>query len=193
MPPGEAADLLRISSGLVVDAPEALPGVSSEERQKALLLQAQLHLLLAWNLEEKSLELSSLGEGLASQYERFGKALGLEEDDDATEAGLVRPVDLDEGDELLPRLEVAAAMLAFLPAGSCLYTEDSPLVTAWMEQGVGFSGLADGCSQELAQACSGCEDLQVARVPGWKLAGRREPVAGLPWLEHDYLAAFRAR
>lgn len=193
MPPDEVADLQRFSSGLAADIAKDTAEASPEQKQKALLLQAQLHLLLAWSLEERKLELSSLGHGLASQYERFGQALGLEEDQEATEAGMVRPLTLEEGDDLTPRLEVAAAMLPFLPAGSCIYTEDSHLATAWLEQGIAFSGLEEGCSQELAQAFSGCEDVQLARTPGWRLAGKRGAVPELPWLDHEYLAAFRAR
>ena len=158
------------------------------------MLQAQLRLLLAWNLEERSMELSSLGQGLASQYERFGQALGLEEDEEGEEgedAGLLRPLSLNDGDDLLPRLEIVAAMLPFLPAESCLYTEDPHLVTAWMEQGMVFSGLDAQSSQELVLAFSGSDDVQLARAPGWRLAGKRGPEAELPWLEQEYLAVFR--
>lgn len=187
MDPTELAELKRFSSGAPFDA----QAVSPQERHKAALLQAQLHLLLAWNLEERSLELSSLGKGLHSQYERFGQALGLEQDQEASEAGLGQPVSLDDAEPQLPVLEVLAAMLAFVPEHGCLYSEDQRLVASWQEQGLSFITLEERGEEQLQQAFSGQEDIVVGQAPGWRLAGRSGPFEDMPWLEREFLAVCR--
>lgn len=156
--------------------------LQAQERAKA-----QCTLLLAWNLEERNLELSDLSKGLASHYERFGKALGLEDDGGEAEDELNSPVPLDDQASSLPRLQVVGAMLAFLPPESCLYTEDDRLYQEWRERGVEFSPAQP---ESLPFRCDVREagSLVTASAPGWKLAGLSRPTQHAPWLDREYSA-----
>lgn len=154
----------------------------------AARLQAQLQLLLAWNLEQRSLEVSSLNKGIADNYARFGQVLGLDSEEEAAEAGLGKPMLAEDNASLLPRLDVVAAMLAFLPAGSCLYSEDQGLLEAWAEQGLEFVALEEE-GHSLAEPLG--TGAAVCKVPGWRLAGLRGAVPEKPWLEREFWAACR--
>ena len=108
--------------------------LQAQERAKA-----QCTLLLAWNLEERNLELSDLSKWLASHYERFGKALGLEDDGGEAEDELNSPVPLDDQASSLPRLQVVGAMLAFFASGVLLVHGRRQTVSGVAERGVEFS------------------------------------------------------
>jgi len=187
----ELGDLQRFASGAQAkDAPTEAESVETAR------VQAQLRLLLAWNLEERAMELLDLGQGLASQYQRFGQALGLDDDEqddasgdqEARQAGIASPVPADDVEDTLPGIEAVGSMLAFLPAQCCLYSDALGLVTAWRESGLEFIPLEDDADAGELAALLGPGRF-VCRAPGWKLAGLKSADPSMPWLEREYLAA----
>lgn len=161
-------------------------------KAQALVTQAQLTLLLAWYIEERSLELKDLSQGLASQYERFGAALdGKAEDtegimkdaDDVAETGLQAPLIDAEEAGTLPGPEVVAGILAFLPQEAALFTEDKALVAQWLE--AGLTPVAFENSEYAARfpRFKGYAGLQVVTAPGWRLAGMSRPQPEKKWLD----------
>lgn len=187
MDPGELADLQRFAAGSEAQVPQSRESARAAEEQAAKL-QAQLRLLLAWNLEERAKELADLGQGLASQYQRFGQALGLGEGDDEDEsrdAGLSAPLLSQDAEDSLPHAEILASMLAFVPPGSCVYSDNPALTAVWREQGLEFKPFEDdedSLAKTLGSKTSCC------RAPGWRLAGLPGPDVARPWLDAAFLA-----
>lgn len=184
--PGELDDISRFASQTHKAEPTA------QERLAAGLQQAQLALLLALSLEERSAELSGLDRDLSAQYARFGQALGLEEGDesgtplaDAGLSGLSSPLLTEEDAAALPCVESVAAMLAFLPEGAALYSEDPRLAAFWAEAGLDFAPLPEG--DPLRKRLSGQEAaVLAARATGRQLIGADRPLPDKPWLERGF-------
>ena len=183
VPPGslrkdEDADLGRFSaSGFVPGAEQG-----GDPAQK-LLTQAQMTLLLAWDLEERHMELAGLDKDLSASTRRFESALHA--DDERGESEFSAPAlnasaAGSEGDEPTPaqRMRVLEAMLAWLPRGTWICTDDKILAAAWCEAGIS----AESGSDALPEALQGVS-AKILRAPGWRLCGHSQPVKDKPWLD----------
>ncbi len=184
--PGELDDIARFASQTQKTEPTA------QERLAAGLQQAQLALLLALSLEERCAELAGLDRDFSAQYARFGQALGLEDGDvtgtplaAAGLSGLSTPLLTEEDAAALPCVENVTAMLAFVPEGAALYSEDPRLAAFWAEAGLRFASLDD--QDPLQERLSGQDAaLLVARATGRQLTGADRPLPEKPWLERSF-------
>lgn len=161
---------------------EEAPVVEDTTRHK--LMQAQMTLLLAWNLEERFLELADLNSELAASSHRFDQAIGPGGDDAADEGDsfAVSPVTADmqgPGDtDAATGLRVLEAMLAFLERDAMLITADPVLVQIWRE-----TGIETDTAARLPDFLAGAKGGRVLCAPGWRFCGRSQPIADKPWLD----------
>lgn len=168
------------------------PGSAGAEAQPDALeqarRQAQMLLLLAWNLEERALELRNIGQGLSASWERLGKSVALGDadvDDDAdTEAlevgrmlsGLGVP---DAAPTPAPWRRVLEAMSVLAP-GAVFLTTDAAIVSDLTEGGaLGAASPAEVRVEGLAQP------VAAHRAPAWKFLGLDRAPETRPWLESE--------
>lgn len=181
---GEASDLQAfIASGVAPTAPEPVDTAGTR------LLQAQMTLLLAWNLEERFLELGGLNRRLADSSRRFDQAIGPGAEEASEEETLaVSPV--TEGLEVPLYADAAAgqrvleAMLAFLERDILLCTTDPTLIQAWQE-----SGIETVAAAELPESLAGVGGVRLLRAPAWRLCGHAQPPVDKPWLDAEFRVA----
>lgn len=146
--------------------------------------QAQTLLLLAWNLEERILELRRIDEDLRASWARLGESVAAPEsvgesavaveNDDETDAApdkdalalgtvLANMTPPDAYGEALPWRRMLEAYVALAP-GQELVTADQAIAAALREAGLP-------------------EQQGAFAAPAWKLAGLDRCPAGQPWLE----------
>lgn len=135
----EMADLDAFASG---GAPVAAEPARPDLRDLGDLArrQSQLTLLLAFDLEEQTLELDRLKRDYARMLTRFKQALGPEQenlDEDAALAGLSLK-DIDASRPVLPWETVLRHMLNLLDVPAVLFTAEAALLSAWQDRGVEF-------------------------------------------------------
>lgn len=154
--------------------------------------QAQMLLLLAWNLEERAIELRGIGQGLSDSWERLGRSVALGEadvDDEADEealevgrmlSGLGVP---DAAPAPAPWRRVLEAMSVLAP-GAVFLTAD-PAVAADLTEG---GALAAASSAEV-RVEGLAESVAVRRAPAWKFLGLDRAPESRPWLEGEISVA----
>lgn len=162
---------------------------SRDAEQRQALLDSQKLLLLAHSLEERMLELARL-EGRFSQAEALlYAALG---EDDAEESRGFGQRDASLSGDKTESLElpvswrpVVEAMFAFLPDKAALFTADAAMI-----QDLHAEELLRPLPENRAELVSGWPEdcargLFYARLPAWRLAGRRACPAERPWLNKE--------
>ncbi len=192
---GENAALDAFAATGRADAPGGRnsPAFSPEQR----LLDCQKLLLLAHSLEERVLELERLESRVSLVEESLYAALGEADAEDLRElagqaeaAGRAGAPFADD-DAASPEVPVSwrlitEAMVPFLPDGALLFTADAAVVQELREEGL-LRPLPDDTAACLpdwpAERLAG---LLHARLPGWRLAGRRSCPADRPWLDREY-------
>lgn len=154
--------------------------------------QAQMLLLLAWNLEERAIELRGIGQGLSASWERLGRSVALGEadvDDEADEealevgrmlSGLGVP---DAAPAPAPWRRVLEAMSVLAPAAVFLTAD--PAVAADLAEG---GALAAASSVEV-RVEGLAESVAVRRAPAWKFLGLDRAPESRPWLEGEISVA----
>ena len=188
-----ALDAFAVSGQAGASAGKNAPAPDEEQRQA--LLDSQKLLLLAHSLEERMLELARLEGRFSRAEELLYAALG---EDDAEEAyGFGQrdaPLSGDEAESLaLPvswRL-VVEAMLAFLPDKAALFTADAAMIQD-LHAEESLRPLPEDRLELVSDWPEGCvRGLLYARLPAWRLAGKRACPAERPWLnkECEVLAA----
>ncbi len=184
---GEASALQAfIASGAAPTAPEPVDTPGNR------LLQAQMTLLLAWNLEERFLELGGLNRRLADSSRRFDQAIGPGAEETPEEESLaVSPVTEGLEEPLYADAtagqRVLEAMLAFLEHDVLLCTTDPFLIQAWQESGI------ETAVAELPDSLAGVGGARMLRAPGWRLCGHSQPLADKPWLDAEFRVALLPR
>jgi hypothetical protein len=178
---GESSDLQAfIASGAAPPVPEPVDSAGNR------LLQAQMTLLLAWNLEERFLELGGLNRQLADSSRRFDQAIGPGAEEAPEEESLaVSPVteglegplyaDASAGQQVLE------PMLAFLERDVLLCSTDPALIQGWLE-----SGIEAVAAAELPDSLAGIDGVRLLRAPGWRLCGHGQPRSDKPWLDAEF-------
>ena len=162
------------------------PAFSPEQQ----VLDSQKLLLLAYSLEERILELERLESRVSLAEDSLYAALGEADAEDLRELAGQAEASFDD-DAASPEVPVSwrlitEAMFPFLPAGAVLFTADADAVQELREEGLlrPLSGDTAGClpgwpEERLA-------GLLYARLPAWRLAGRRSCLADHPWLDREY-------
>ncbi len=155
------------------------PTEGSGERDAALRA-AQATLLLAWDLEEKLLEIRGLEEKVAQSWAELNTQLHGEE------AAAIQTLGATQAP---PWQAVLAAMAAFLPEGSVLVSAHEDLRRQLQED-----GLLRPLPQELAASLSDWDKELIAAVlwarePLWRVLGAAKAPQDRPWLlrPHDML------
>lgn len=180
---GEASALQAfIVSGVAPTAPEPV------DTARNRLLQAQMTLLLAWNLEERFLELDGLNRRLADSSQRFDQAIGpgAEEAPEEESLAVSRVTEDLEGPvyaDAAAGQRVLEAMLAFLEHDVLLCTTDPFLIQAWQESGI------ETAAAEGPDSLAGTGGARMLRAPGWRLCGLSHPLAEKPWLDVEFRVA----
>jgi len=157
--------------------PEAFTGAVAEPLLEARR-QAQTLLLLAWNLEERMLDLRQIDQGLRDSWARLGESVhpaeeagqgaadpGGEADGDALAMGaMLSGLGLpDSDDEALPWRRILEAFAVLAP-GQDLVTADAAIAQTLREAGVPETGGA-------------------FEAPAWLLSGLDRCPAARPWLD----------
>ncbi len=203
----EKRALLRFASGEEPEEPAETGGFTPDEALK----NAQKTLLLAWDLEEKILEISRLEKRFADVSISLHEALGempdensILENDEAQEAAanlLAALFETDTGqlrvknDELPPGYGVSSpdwrtvlnAAAPFLPMESVLVSADTELAACLKD----LAALREP-EGELAGICGNWQAPETldegrtarplyASLPLWKLLGHRKETPGIPW------------
>ena len=162
-------------------------GPFSPERQ---VLDCQKLLLLAYSLEERVLELERLESRVSLAEESLYAALGEADAEDLRElAGQAgASVDDDAASLEVPvswRL-TTEAMFPFLPAGAALFTADAAVVRDLREEDLLRPLSGDAAGRLPGWPEERLAGLLYARLPAWRLAGRRCRPAEIPWLDREY-------
>lgn len=157
--------------------------------------QAQMLLLLAWNLEERAIELRGIGQGLSASWERLGKSVALGEADVDDEAdvealevgrmlsGLGVP---DAAPAPAPWRRVLEAMAVLAP-GAVFLTADAAVAADLAEGGA----LAAASPVEV-RVEGLAEPVAARRAPAWKFLGLDRAPETRPWLESEISVAVTA-
>lgn len=156
------------------------------------LLQAQMTLLLAWNLEERFLELDGLNRRLADSSRRFDRAIGPGTEEAPEEESLVVSSVTEDFEgpayaDATAGQRVLEAMLAFLEHDVLLCTMDPFLIEAWQESGI------ETTAAEGPDSLVGTVGARMLRAPGWRLCGHSQPLADKPWLDAEFRVALLPR
>ena len=166
------------------------PEAARKERTKALS-RAQTELCLAWALEESAHDLRGLEDTLDSQWANFELTLGMEPGDAIDDDGL----GLVEGKPSLapstpkaPVTRVIDAILAFLPSGCGLFSQDKALRADWEEFGVVF---APATPNDLLRFGLEGEGWLKAEAEGYRLCLMRRADAGKPWQAAPFAVLLR--
>lgn len=154
--------------------------------------QAQMLLLLAWNLEERTIELRGIGQGLSDSWERLGRSVALGEADVDDEAdvealevgrmlsGLGVP---DAAPAPAPWRRVLEAMAVFAP-GAVFVTADA-LVASELAEG----GALAAASPVEVSVEGLAEPVAARRAPAWRFLGLDRAPESRPWLEGEISVA----
>lgn len=154
--------------------------------------QAQMLLLLAWNLEERTVELRGIGQGLSASWERLGRSVALGEADVDDEAdadamavgrmlsGLGVP---DAAPEPAPWRRVLEAMAVLAP-GAVFLTADAAVAADLAEGGA----LAAATPVEV-RVEGLAEPVAARRAPAWRILGLDRAPESRPWLEGEISVA----
>lgn len=142
--------------------------------------QAQMVLLLAWNLEERLLELSGIEAGLRTAWDRLGQSVtageeSADEETDQEAQALGRELSgmsLPEASSLSMPWRRLLESFAVFAADSALCTCDAEIGAALAEAGVPEAPLADMPGA-----------VRVFRAPAWKLMGLDRLPGDRPWLD----------
>lgn len=157
--------------------------------------QAQMLLLLAWSLEERTVELRGIGQGLSASWERLGKSVALGEADVDDEAdaeamevgrmlsGLGVP---DAAPEPAPWRRVLEAMAVLAP-GAVFCTGDARAASDLAEGGA----LAAASPVEV-RVEGLAEPVAARRAPAWRFLGLDRAPEARPWLEQEICVAVLA-
>ncbi|MBU1230762.1 MAG: hypothetical protein KKA55_04330 [Proteobacteria bacterium] len=159
--------------------PDARPEPALEARQ-----QSQTLLLLAWNLEERMLDLRHIDAGLRSSWQRLGES--LDPLGAADGAGPASAAGVDAEDESDADALALGRMLAGMNPPDA-FAESLP----WRRILEAFAVLAPGLDLVTADASivaalreAGLPEIRGAfEAPAWRLAGHDRCPAGKPWLE----------
>jgi hypothetical protein len=153
---------------------------ASDDAQAAARRQAQMLLLLAWNLEERLLDLRGVEEKLKGAWERLDQsvAAGAEVvDDEADQDALALGRELsglrlpDASDMALPWRKLVEAF-ALLAPGAALCATDAGIGAALAE-----AGTPEGPLEAVPGAA------RVFRAQAWRLMGQDRMPADRPWLD----------
>jgi hypothetical protein len=165
------------------------PGAPAEPLLEARR-QAQTLLLLAWNLEERMLDLRRIGLDLRDSWARLGESVTPAEEADAAAApgqpGPTPVSDAEDGQEA----DSDALAVGTLLSGMSLpdaYGEALP----WRRILEAFAVLAPGRPLVTADACiaqalreAGVSEVEgVFEAPAWRLSGLDRCPASRPWLD----------
>lgn len=146
--------------------------------------QAQTLLLLAWNLEERMLDLRQIDAGLRDSWTRLGQSVGSAEE--AAPAGPSGAEEAEDGEEADGDALAVGAMLSGLGLPEA-YAEALP----WRRILEAFAVLAPGEPLLTADAAiasalreAGVPESRGAfEAPAWRLAGLDRCPAARPWLD----------
>jgi hypothetical protein len=159
---------------------------ASADRMLEARRQAQTLLLLAWNLEERMLDLRQIDAGLRDSWARLGESVASPESADADTSLLSTVSGAEEGEEAdgdalavgkvlsgltLPEADSEALPWRRILEAFAVLAPDQALVTAdeYIAASLREAGLA--------------ESKGVFEAPAWKLAGLDRCPAARPWLE----------
>lgn len=155
----------------------------AEERQA--LLDSQKLLLLAHSLEERVLELARLEGRFSRAEESLHAALGEGDAEDLREFGQLSGGEAESLTLPVSWRLVVEAMFTFLPDKATLFTADAAMIQDLHAEELlrplpeDRAGLLSGWPEEYTR-----EPLY-ARLPAWRLAGRRSCPAERPWLDKE--------
>lgn len=162
--------------------PGATPDPQLEARR-----QAQTLLLLAWNLEERMLDLRQIDAGLRDSWARLGQSVASpEEADEADEAGAASQSAAAEGEEA----DSDALAVGKTLSGLGLPEPDGETLP-WRRILEAFAVLAPGEALVTADAdiASALREAEVPEArdafeaPAWRLSGLDRCPAARPWLD----------
>ncbi len=156
--------------------------------------QAQTLLLLAWNLEERILDLRRIDQGLRDSWARLGESVhSPEEGEEAEEAGQAvadQQVESNADGEADTEADGEAMAMGAMLSGLGLPEPDGETLP-WRRMLEAFAVLAPGQELVTADAAiaqtlreAGLPEVKgVFEAPAWRLSGLdRRPAAG-PWLD----------
>lgn len=170
----------------LLGADAAKPGTDDVELARR---QAQMLLLLAWNLEERLLDLRGVEDRLKSAWDRLDQsvAAGAEVVDDEADheamalgrelSGLTLPDALDMG---MPWRKLLEAFAVLMP-GAALCCTDEGIAAALAEAG------APEASPDRAPGAA-----RVFQAQAWRLMGLDRQPEGKPWLDASLTVGFFA-
>ncbi len=155
---------------------------------RAGAVKAQLGLCLAWRMEEKILELSSLGGGVDRSMREFAENLGLsDEDADELPPGLLEGTGLTDkktlaGEFCSPWRPLLDAMLRFLPGNAVLVVTEARVADAYAEAGL-MAGNGTSCGAGAFVPEAFADLFATVTLPGWRLLLGNRPRPESPWLD----------
>jgi len=160
---------------------------ASADPQLEARRQAQTLLLLAWNLEERMLDLRQIDAGLRESWARLGQSVASpEEADEADEAGAASQSAAAEGEEA----DSDALAVGKTLSGLGLPEPDAEALP-WRRILEAFAVLAPGEALVTADAdiASALREAEVPEArdafeaPAWRLSGLDRCPAARPWLD----------
>ncbi|WP_243546518.1 hypothetical protein [Pseudodesulfovibrio tunisiensis] len=161
-----------------------ISGNAGEKAEHEARARAQFVLVLAWSFEERMLELQGIEQGVKRSWGKFfDETLGMDEEDRReekvlnVEQALSHTGGVTDGLRVdLPWQRMIEALAVLLPEDSVLVCTDEAVASQWRDMDIEFVPAA---GDDLP------EGAQTARVPAWRLAGRRSAPKSMPHVLRD--------
>lgn len=156
--------------------------------------RAQSVLLLAWERERGLSEMDGLDAEYGGVLERFGRSLGLDDDDREELVHAAGELKVDAAAELYAAPDdwkpLLAACLRLLPEDVALFTSNTSVAEFWSEVAGTVEALeGDALAAALPGAPAG--RYMAARCPGYRLLGRTRAPEDAPWLAAERRVVLR--
>jgi hypothetical protein len=157
-----------------------------QKREQEYALQAQMVLLLAWDLEEQTLEQGRLEQNLEDKWQRLQDMLGADEEqpDYFPSRGFFHR-GTAAGTELASWPSLLAWFLFFLQPGDWLYVDQDWIYQEWQDRGLLPEPLLPEEARELGLQ-EGAGKWKRLRAKGWDLVLDRRGKRHKPWLEQEF-------
>ncbi|PTN37649.1 hypothetical protein [Desulfonatronum sp. SC1] len=153
-------------------------------------VRCQQLLLLAWQVEEQTLELRSLGRHIQAGLRDLDAVLGVDDTDEIKVLSGERfSLVPEDRESILPWRLVLEAMLFFVPQGTLLTTSHQEIIETLANEPdcslADFPGNESGDLEGLLSSVQ-AEVARTVHAPGWRLVGATRCPTDKPWLEREH-------
>lgn len=156
--------------------------VDPKESIRHQAVWAQQVLLLAWQLEQQTLEIQAMQQTVHAGLDELSRILGVDETDESP----FSTREIDQSNDYTqeePWRAILEAVLFFTPPTAVLVTGEREILAAFEESPDNLAGTVSAATSLLIKPLIATGAGRLIHGPGWRLAGRTQCPADKPWLE----------